>query len=137
MHSTRPNSNISFPHSFLYCPIHEIPNDYNSRIVAYVYGGFSWDFALRFLLPDIVEGIVVEIRNTCNQSGMFELSGHNAYYLGTNAPREHKYDSMEIVRDLTISTHPNFTTTPGHCRYTVVSIDTVAVNSVRFCHITF
>lgn len=56
MHSTRPNSNVSHPHSFINAPIHEIPNDYESKIVGVTAAGFAWDFALRFLLPDNVEG---------------------------------------------------------------------------------
>ena len=121
MHSSRSNSDVSFPHSFLLTPVHKIPNDFESKIVAYVSGGFAWDFALRNLLPDNVEGILVEIKNSCNHSGLYELVGHDAFYLGENATKESKYNSMEVVRDLSFGTHPNFTVTPGHCRYTVVS----------------
>lgn len=121
MHSTRLNSDISYPHSFLNSPIHEIPNDYESKIVGVTGGGFAWDFALRFLLPNNVEGIIVEIRNSCNQSSLYELVGHDAFYLGDNATKDSKYDNMEVVRDLSYGTHPNFTTTPGHCRYSIVS----------------
>ena len=121
MHSSRSNSNPNFPHSFLITPVHKIPNDSESKIVAYIGGGFAWDFALRFLLPDNVEGIIVEIKNSCNQSSLYELVGYDAFYLGENATKEPKYENMEVVRDLSFGTHPNFTSTPGHCRYTIVS----------------
>jgi hypothetical protein len=88
MHSTLPNSDVSFPHSFIYTPVHEIPGDYDSKIVAFVIGGFAWDFAMRFLLPDNIEGIVVEIQNSCNQNSLYELMGHDAIYLGENAAHE-------------------------------------------------
>ena len=120
-HSTRPNSDISYPHSFTSCPIHEIPNDYESKIVGTAGTGFAWDFALRFLLPDNVEGIIVEILNSCNQSSLYELHGIDAFYLGENATRDPKYDHMAVARDLFASTHPDYTTTPGHCYYTIVS----------------
>ena len=121
MHSTRLNSDISYPHGFINSPIHEIPNDYESKIVGVTGGGFAWDFALRFLLPSNVEGIIVEIRNSCNQTSLYELIGYDAFYLGDNAAKDSKYDNMEVVRDLTPGTHPNFTATPGHCRYSIVS----------------
>jgi hypothetical protein len=121
MHSSRPNSDVSYPHTFMTSPIHETPNDYESKIVGHVGGGFAWDYALRYLLPDNVEGIIVEIKNSCNQTSLYELVGYDAFYLGDNATKESKYDEMEIVRNLSYSTHPNFTTTPGHCRYSIVS----------------
>ena len=120
-HSTRPNSDISYPHSFTSCPIHEIPNDYESKIVGTAGTGFAWDYALRFLLPDNVEGIIVEIRNSCNQSSLYELQGIDAFYLGENATKDPRYDNMAVARDLFASTHPDYTTTPGHCYYTIVS----------------
>ena len=121
LHSTRTNSDSSFPHSILNCPVHEIPGDSESKIVSYIYGGFSWDFALRYLLPDNVKGIIVRISNSCNQTSLYEVVGHDTYYLGGNATHESKYDNMQVVRDIYPSTHPNFTSTPGHCRYTIVS----------------
>ena len=121
LHSTRPNSDSSYPHSFVHSPIHEIPNDYESKIVGVTGAGFAWDFALRFLLPDNVEGIKVEIVNSCNQSHLYELQGLDAFYLGENATKDSQYDDMVIVRDLFATTHPNYTSTPGHCYYTIVS----------------
>jgi hypothetical protein len=120
MHSALPNSDSSFPHSFLFAPVYKIPGDQESKIVAYIGGGFAWDFALRFLLPDNIQGLVVELRNSCNQSSIYELMGHDAFYLGKNATHEPMYNEMEVVRDLSPSTHPNFATTPGHCRYSMV-----------------
>ena len=137
MHSSRANSDISFPHSFLVTPVHKIPNDFESEIVAHVWGGFAWDFALRNLLPDNVEGIIVEIKNSCNQSGLYELIGYDAFYLGENATKESKYTRMEVARDLSLNTHPDFTATPGHCRYTVVSIQIVGSIVLLQLQLTF
>ena len=120
MHSSRHNSDVNYPHSFIATPIHEIPNDADSKIVGNIGGLFAWDYTLRNLLPNNVNGIIVEIRNTCNQSNMYALVGYDAFYLGDNATKESVYEDMEVVRDLSISSHPNFITTPGHCRYTIV-----------------
>jgi hypothetical protein len=120
MHSTRARSDISYPHSFFQAPIHEIPSDDKSKIVGATGFGFAWDFALRFLLPENVEGIIAEIQNSCNQSSLYELIGVDAFYLGDNATKDSKYDDMAVARDLSFSKNPNFTTTPGHCRYTIV-----------------
>ena len=121
MHSTLANSDISYPHSFVNNPIHEIPNDYESKIVGTVAASFAWDAALRFLLPDNVEGIIVEIQNSCNQSVLYELVGYDALYLGDNATKDSTYDEMVVVRDLFPTTHPNYTKTPVNCRYKIVS----------------
>lgn len=134
MHSSRPNSDINYPHSFMTSPIHEIPNDDESKIVGHVGGGFAWDFALRFLLPDNVEGIIAEIQNSCNQTSLYELIGYDAFYLGDNATRATQYDDMVVMRDLSFSTHPNFTTTPGHCRYTIVRKSTFIFYFVTFLY---
>ena len=121
MHSSRLNSDVNYPHSYISTPIHKIPNDPESKIVGILGGLFAWDYALRFLLPGNVDGIMVELRNNCNQSSLYSLTGYDAYYMGDNATKETKYDHMEVARDLSYSTHPNFTTTPGHCLYTIVS----------------
>jgi hypothetical protein len=120
MHSSRPNSDINYPHSYVSTPVHENPSDTNSKIVGILGGLFAWDYALRYLLPNNVDGIIVEVRNTCNQTNLYALDGYDAFYLGENATKEMIYNNMEVVRDLSFSTHPNFTTTPGHCRYTIV-----------------
>jgi hypothetical protein len=120
MHSKLPQSNVSFPHSFSFTPIHKTPGDYNSKVVAYIADGFAWDFALRYLLPDNIEGIVVDIRNTCNQSSTYELMGYDAFYLGENVAPETKYEGMAVVRDLSLSTNMNSIRIPGHCLYTIV-----------------
>ena len=134
MHSTRVNSDISYPHSLMSTPVYEIPNDSTSKIVARMSGSFAWDYTLRNLLPNNVDGIMVELRNTCNQTSLFSLVGHDAFYLGVNATKESAYDYMEVARDLSLSTHPNFTTTPGHCRYSLVSNPfCCGIQSIKTC----
>ena len=138
MHSLRNNSDISYPHSLLTTPVHEIPNDSESKIVARLSGSFAWDYTLRNLLPNNVDGIMVELQNTCNETSLYALVGYDAFYLGENATRESAFDHMEVVRDLSLGTHPNFTTTPGHCRYSIVSWNFVYATSYHILlHHTF
>ena len=132
MHSSRLNSDISYPHSLMSTPVHEVPGDSESKIVARISGSFAWDYTLRFLLPNNVNGIVVELRNTCNQSSLYSLVGEDAFYLGDNATKESKYDHMEVVRDLSLGTHPNISTTPGHCQYSIVSKAFIACGDSAF-----
>jgi hypothetical protein len=121
LHSKLKNSNTSYPHSFVAHPVHMIPGDFNSEMVAYVGGGFAWDFALRNLLPLGVDGIIVELKNNCNQSFTYEIEGPDAYFVGDGELHEPKYNKMEAVRSLSFASHPNFSTTPGHCYYYMVS----------------
>ena len=130
LHSSRLNSESTFPHTFLLTPVHEVPNDFESKIVAYFGGGFAWDYVLRNLLPENVEGIVVELQNTCNQSSLYEIVGHNAFYLGEKATKESTYNDIEVAWDLPFGTHPNYTTTPGHCIYSIVSNDLMCFNTI-------
>jgi hypothetical protein len=77
---------------------------------------------------------MVELRNNCNQSSLFSLVGYDAFYLGDNATKDSSYQDMEIVRDLSLATHPNFTTTPGHCQYTIVSCSLLALFMPNILH---
>jgi hypothetical protein len=120
-HSQFNGSEVSFPHSFISHPIHSNPGNYESEIVAFVDAGFAWDYALRFLLPEGVDGIVVEIENNCNQTFSYRIAGPDAFYIGEGAIHEKKYSDMKVIRSLSPHTHPNFTTTPGHCYYSIVS----------------
>jgi hypothetical protein len=122
LHSQIKGSDVSFPHSFITHPIHSIPGNMNSEVVAYVVGGVAWDFALRHLLPEGVEGITAEIENNCNQTFSYHISGSDAFFIGEGAKHDTKYDHMKVTRSLLPSnTHPNLTKTPGHCFYSIVS----------------
>jgi hypothetical protein len=132
LHSQINGSDISFPHSFILHPVPKIPGDVNSEIVAYIFGGFAWDFALRFLLPEGVDGIIAEIENNCNQKFSYRLSGQEAFYIGDGAKHETKYDHMKVSRSLLPpNTHPNLTTTPGHCYYSIVSMIEVSCIKIK------
>jgi hypothetical protein len=120
LHSKLKNSNASFPHSFVAQPVHTTPGDADSEMVAYVGGGFAWDFALRNLLPVGVDGIIVELLNNCNQSFTYEIEGPDAYFIGEGTLHEPKYNNMKAVRSLFFETNPDFKNTPGHCYYFMV-----------------
>jgi hypothetical protein len=71
LHSQVTGSEVTFLHSFISHPVHSIPEEADSDIVAYVGSRFAWDFGLRYLLPEGVDGIIVEIENSCNQTLSF------------------------------------------------------------------
>ena len=120
MHSKLPESQVENPHSFLWHPIHEDISDYNSKIVAVFGVGMAWDASLLNLLPENVVGIFAVVRNNCNESHTYEINGKDAIYQGAGDFHDPKFDDYESVVDLALHTHPNFTTTPGHCMYSMV-----------------
>lgn len=123
-HSKLQESSHENPHSFLVAPIHRNTTDYNSDIVAWLGTGASWDAGLLNLLPNNVEGIHAVLKNTCNQTFTYIIRGRNAIYLGDSDLHESKYDDMEVIADLALHTHPDFTKLPGHCLYSMVSRET-------------
>ena len=56
------------PHSFTFHPIHRVPGDLSSDIVAMFATATAWDVSMLNLLPENVKGMVCVIRNTCNQT---------------------------------------------------------------------
>lgn len=75
MHSRLKDSSAQHPHSFFYHPIHEVPEDTESRVVAAMSGGVAWDRSLRNLLPTGVAGIHVVIQNSCQQAYTYDIIG--------------------------------------------------------------
>jgi hypothetical protein len=104
----------------VYTPIHKVVGDTNSEVVAIFGTGTAWDAALLNLLPDDVVGIHAVIKNNCNQSYTYAIDGKDAFYLGEGDSHDPKYDDLELAVSLAVHTHPNFTSTPGHCQYSMV-----------------
>jgi hypothetical protein len=132
LHSQINGSDVSFPHSFVNHPIHSIPGDLNSDVVAYVMGGVAWDFALRFLLPEGVDGIIVEVESNFNHTRSYRLSGQDAFFLGDDAQHQPKYDHMKVMRSLLPPNARANNTQYQVCEYIIVSnFDTSFYNKTR------
>jgi hypothetical protein len=82
----------------------------------------SWDASLSNLLAGGVEAILCVIRNSCKQTYIYKIAGREDFYLGEGDQHEAKYDGKEVVVDLALHSHPNFTSTPDHCKYTMVRV---------------
>ena len=108
------------PHSFVYHPVRKVISDKDSEIVASLTVVIAWDASMRNLLPDNVKGIHCVVQNSCNQSYSYEVNGKDAIYLGDGDRHNPKYDRMGVEVDLSLHTHPEFATTPGHCQYRMV-----------------
>jgi hypothetical protein len=121
-HDQLPDSDASFPHSFMFRPVHEKVEDPESEIVAVVLIPVAWDASLRRLLPDEVEGIIAVGRNNCGQQFTYEIVGEDAYFMGWEDLHDPHYDDKEFVVNLDFSDHADFMDTPGHCAYTLVSL---------------
>lgn len=114
-------SSLDHPHALLQTPIYEVPGDSDSKIVAYIGTGFSWDSSLRNLLPDDVHGMHAVISNDCKQKYTYKISGPDAYFVGEGDLHEIYYDDEKMNFSLSLLTHPLKDLTSGHCQYTLVS----------------
>lgn len=121
LHSVREGSKSDHPHSFVWHPVHEKIDDFNSKVVAIIGAGVAWDVPLRNLLPQTVSGISAVISNNCNQSYTYYLDGPDALYIGEGDLHEKRFESDGVAFDLVLGTNPEFATTPGHCLYRLVS----------------
>lgn len=108
------------PHSFVYYPVRKHVNDEESEVVATVNAAIAWDASMRDLLPSNVYGIICVIQNSCQQTYSYRIAGTEAFYLGEGDHHDPRYDHMRVDADLSLHTHPNFTTYPGHCTYSMV-----------------
>lgn len=107
------------PHSFTFHPIHRTVGDLSSDIVAMFAVATAWDVSMLNLLPDNVKGMFAVLKNTCNQTVTYRIDGADANYLGEGELQNKNYDDMALFVDLNLQVHPNASTTPGHCQYSM------------------
>jgi Adenylate and Guanylate cyclase catalytic domain len=95
------------PVSDIYYPIVEELNrveqfatssDSSSRVVAVLMASFYWREMLHGILPTDSNGIVLVVRNPCNQDFTYQIDGQFATYLGVGDHHDTGYDSLAIVR---------------------------------------
>ena len=113
------DSNADHPHSFMYTPIYQRVRDPDSDIVGTLSSSVAWDASMQNLLPETVTGILCVIKNDCDQTFTYKVSGPLAYYQGKGDHHNPAYDDMVVELDLSVHTHPDFKTTPGHCQYSM------------------
>jgi len=121
LHSQRRGSSTDHPHAFVWHPVHEKIEDFDSKIISVIGAAVAWDVPLRNLLPETVKGITAVISNSCNQSYTYLLEGVDALYVGEGDLHDRKYDGDGVFFDLAVGENPEFVTTPGHCIYSLVS----------------
>ncbi|CAB9530660.1 Guanylate cyclase [Seminavis robusta] len=107
------------PHSFTFHPVHRVPGNQSSDIVAMFAVATAWDFSMQNLLPDNVKGMYCVLQNTCNQTVTYRIDGGNATYLGDGELQPSEFDDMAVFVDLNLQTHPDARSTPGHCMYSM------------------
>ncbi|CAB9526088.1 Receptor-type guanylate cyclase gcy [Seminavis robusta] len=113
------DSNADNPHSFMYHPVYKNVMDPSSGVVATITSSVAWDASMQDLLPDTVRGILCVVENTCGQVFTYEINGKDANFRGNADTHNPKYDHLDVMVDLSLHSHPNFTTTPGHCQYSM------------------
>ena len=117
LHSSRPGSLESHPHTFFLYPV----KDRHNSSLAFLYGGAAWDVSLRNLLPSNVRGIMAIISNDCNQSYTYEIDGIDAFYIGDGDLHLPQFDDKRKDRVLSQFANQELLKEPGHCIYRLVS----------------
>jgi len=79
----------------------------------------AWDVPLRNTIPNGVEDIFVNLRNSCNQSFTYLVSGPDAIYVGEGDLHDPNFDEYGTSFDLWESKNPDFLRDPYHCRFSV------------------
>jgi hypothetical protein len=110
---------------FIIQPIHpEIGAD---EVVALVIAEFNWKSALEDLfVSNATEILMVEIRNTCQQAIVFEISGSNVQYVENNVPE--KVREKDIIKSVDLSTMTDKTKNPQACQYSMQIYGTQTAN---------
>jgi len=109
-------------HCFAFRAIHKDPDSDGADIVAVLTTAFSFDIALRDLLPDNVNGLLAVIDNgDCQQTMSYLVNGHEAIFLGMADMHDRTYHDMAANASLSLYDNPQFPYTTGHCMYTMVS----------------
>ena len=121
LHGDTDGEYVDHPHSFVWYPVHEEVGNAESTIVAFLSSATAWDTAMRDLIPEGVYGIHAVIRNSCGDVFTYEINGSRATFLGLVDAHDKAYDGMKVELDLALHTNPDYTTTPNHCMYYMVS----------------
>jgi hypothetical protein len=77
------NSNVmdqvSYPHSIAAQPIY-LSLSRETKVVGYLFAIIAWDNYLVDLLPEGVNGIIVVLRNSCDQTVTYQLNGNEVSF---------------------------------------------------------
>jgi hypothetical protein len=114
------------PHSYVHQPILRVLQDSTSEIVATITAAVDWGASLQSRVAagnTSANGVHCVIENDCNDMFTFEIVDNEAIYSGRGDKHLASFDYKEVFVDLAaVHAHPNYTTSPGHCRYTMVSL---------------
>mgnify|MGYP005847545603 CR=1 FL=1 len=112
-----------FPHSIAAQPVFEAlqaPSSSRSglKVAGYIYSVIDWTVHLHNLLPEGVNGIIVVLRNSCDQSYTYELNGNQATLLAKGDIHNPSFNRQGKVIDFAnFYFDPNLTSTQeGHCQ---------------------
>jgi hypothetical protein len=75
MHPESRANRYSHPHTLTAQPVYDSLSR-ETKVVGYLFSVFAWDAILVNLLPEGVSGIIVVIRNTCDEFCTYVLNGN-------------------------------------------------------------
>ena len=88
------------PLAYYYIPIYDqFEASTSAKLVGVLQAFIYWQTYFEDLLPELTNGIVVVLENTCNQNYTFGLSGSSAQFIGDGDLHDTTYDFLEQSTD--------------------------------------
>jgi class 3 adenylate cyclase len=87
------------PVTLLVTPVYT-SSQMDAELVGIVGGIVEWRHKFAQILPEGVKGIILVVKNACNQAFTFEVNGPSVVYLGPEDLHDHEYDNSVIIDDL-------------------------------------
>ena len=86
------------PRSVIATPVFE-DFDEGSKVVGVVLAIQAWERYFEDILPHGVNGLVVDITDTCGKGFSFAIDGPHAYYRGNGIHHDEKYNHLAVIHD--------------------------------------
>jgi hypothetical protein len=67
--------------SLFVAPVFGDVTDTESHVAGLVHGLFSWSSFLSDILPSDAQGVFVVLKNSCNQTGTYQIKGEDVSYI--------------------------------------------------------
>ena len=96
------NLTLPPPESFVAAPVYQNNNE-DSELVAMLTASLPWHSYFEKVLPEGIDGIVLVVNNTCNQTFSYLIEGPEISYLGLGDLHDPKYNDNHVDTGLTSS----------------------------------
>ena len=91
----------AWPSSFMAAPVYDRLTP-GAKLVGAVTAEMPWHMYIKNLIPDGINGIIVVVRNTCEQVFTYRIDGPDVIFLGESDLHDPAYDEHEISSRFTV-----------------------------------